>query len=396
MKHWAYCLCLVPCASQLSKALSVWRCTNAFILPDSIWFFVTRAITDHDLNVLSIFFESLKGYETFPWVHLQLITTPRQPTYPFVRLLNCIQVSGCKDLHCYDVQWTYDVLQAGPKSSSFTRATPTCLSKLKVLEMTSSLFFSPMVIPFTVTTLCNSPITHLILTNTLLTAVQWSTLLRHLSMQRLLSLEVDGSCPAYSLVAFLACHNVRNLTFSRSHTTVSCSSHVAVCLPLPSLEHLDGPPACIHSLVSCAMLPTTLESLTIHFYQSSSKVPLLDEVLACTAYFPELDELHMHIPTEIDHCLLKTPRQPVPSCLVKALFLMCFDLPKCDIIVCFIVMHMLSLTDMIPDSHTVLPGWWPQLDRLYLSTDCTKPDQQLKDLFRLFSLVAELPVTVVR
>ena len=47
-------------------ALSVWRRTNAFILPDSIWFFVTRAITDCDLNILSVFFESLKGYETFP------------------------------------------------------------------------------------------------------------------------------------------------------------------------------------------------------------------------------------------------------------------------------------------------------------------------------------------
>ena len=161
---------------------------------------------------------------------------------------------------------------------------------------------------------------------------------------------------AYSLVAFLARHNVRNLTFSQSHTTVSRSSHAAVCLPLPSLERLNGPPACIHSLASCAMLPTTLESLTIRFYQSSSEVPLLEEVLACTAYFPGLDELYVHIPTEIDCCLLETPRQPVPSCLVKALFLMCFDSPKCNIIVCFIVMHTLSLTDMIPDSHTVLPG----------------------------------------
>ena len=47
-------------------ALSVWRHTNAFILPDSIWFSVTRATTDCHLNVLSIFFESLKGYEAFP------------------------------------------------------------------------------------------------------------------------------------------------------------------------------------------------------------------------------------------------------------------------------------------------------------------------------------------
>ena len=235
-------------------------------------------------------------------------------------------------------------------------ATPSCDSKLEVLEMSLTLFFSPAVIPFTVTTLCNSPITDLILTNTSLTAMQWSTLFRHLSFWHLLSLQVDGSCPTYSLVKFLAHHNVRNLTFSQGHTTVLCSSHVPVCLPLPSLEHLNGSPACIHSLVSFATLPTTLESLTVRFYQSSSEVPLLEEVLACAAYFPELNELHMCIPTEIDCCLLETPRQPVPSCLVKTLFLMCHDLAKCDMIVHFIVMYALSLNDMTPDSHTMLPG----------------------------------------
>ena len=110
------------------------------------------------------------------------------------------------------------------------------------------------------------------------------------------------------------------------------------------------------SLASFAMLPTTLESLTVRFYQSSSEVPLLEEVLACAAYFPELNELHVHIPTEIDHCLLKTPRQPVPSCLVKMLFLMCHDSAKRNMIVHFIVMYVLSLNDMTPDSHAALPG----------------------------------------
>src|SRR5207245_8755445 len=47
-------------------ALSIWRRTNAFILPDSIWFSVTGVTTDHHLNVLGIFFESLKGYKPFP------------------------------------------------------------------------------------------------------------------------------------------------------------------------------------------------------------------------------------------------------------------------------------------------------------------------------------------
>ncbi|KAI6021153.1 hypothetical protein EDC04DRAFT_2607277 [Pisolithus marmoratus] len=43
------------------EALSVWRCTNAFIMPVSIWFPIAEATTDNDLNALSIFFKSLQG-----------------------------------------------------------------------------------------------------------------------------------------------------------------------------------------------------------------------------------------------------------------------------------------------------------------------------------------------
>ncbi|KAI5983431.1 hypothetical protein EDC04DRAFT_2616206 [Pisolithus marmoratus] len=56
------------------EALSVWRRTNAFIMPVSIWFPIAEATTDNDLNALSIFFESLQGS------------------------------SGCQGLHCPDVQ----------------------------------------------------------------------------------------------------------------------------------------------------------------------------------------------------------------------------------------------------------------------------------------------------
>ena len=348
----------VPAALNIEytilDGLSIWRRTDAFIIPDSIWFSVTGTTNDRHLNVLSVFFKSLKGCEPFPQVHLYLLTAPRCPSHSFVRLLNCIRESGCKDLHCHDVQQAYGVPRAGLKLSSFTGAIPSRDSKIEVLEMTSSLFFSPVVIPFTVTTLSNSPITHLTLTNTSLTAAQWSTLLEHLSLLHLLSLEVDVSCPAYSLVKFLARHNVRHLTFARGHATVSRSSHAP--LPLPSLERLDGPPACIHSLASLATLPTTLESLTVRFLRSSSGAPLLEEVLACAAYFPELDELHVRIPTDIDSRLLDTPRQPGRSCLVKTLFLVCYDSARRDIIVCFIVMYTLSLNDITLDSRTALPG----------------------------------------
>ncbi|KAI6098632.1 hypothetical protein EV401DRAFT_1895172 [Pisolithus croceorrhizus] len=48
------------------EALSVWRHTDAFIMPVSIWFSVTGATTDRHLKALSTFFESLQGCEPAP------------------------------------------------------------------------------------------------------------------------------------------------------------------------------------------------------------------------------------------------------------------------------------------------------------------------------------------
>ncbi|KIK12702.1 hypothetical protein PISMIDRAFT_120427, partial [Pisolithus microcarpus 441] len=204
---------------------------------------------------------------------------------------------------------------------------------LEVVELTSSLFFSPIVVPFTITTLCSSPITRLTLTNTSLTTVQWTTLLKHLSLQHLLSLAVDSSCPIQSLVGFLAHHNVKDLVFSRGQPTSTRSPRVCVCLPLPSLERLDGPPTCIQSLASLAKLPTTLESLTIRFHQSSlSDIPLLEDVLACAAHFPDLSELCIQIPSGTSRRLLEIPRESISSCPVRVLFLMCLDSARHDII----------------------------------------------------------------
>ncbi|KAI6097731.1 hypothetical protein EDD16DRAFT_1514562 [Pisolithus croceorrhizus] len=311
----------------------VWRRTNAFVMPDSVWFSVTGATTDRHLRGLGVFFWSLQGCNSVPRVHIQLATAPRQPTHALIHLLDCIRASGCKSLHGYDVEQTYGAPQTSLRSSAFASANLSCGSKLEVLEFTSSLFFSPVIIPFTITTLCSSPIVHLTLMNTLLTAVQWSTLLKHLSLRHLLSLTVDGSCPTGSLVSFLACHSVTELTSSRGHPTIPPFPRAHARLPLPSLERLDGSPTFIHSLANLAKLPTTLESLTVHFYRPSlSDIPLLEDVLACTAHFPNLNELCVRIPTGVDFHLLKIPRVPVPSCCARVLFLMCLDLVKHDII----------------------------------------------------------------
>ena len=249
------------------EALSVWRCTNAFITPDSIWFSVTEATTDRHLNALSAFFESLQGCDPVPRVHLHLPRAPRQPTASFNRLLNGIRASGCKDFHCHDVQQTYGIPRTSLKSSYFTKVTSSCDSKLEVLEIALSVFFSPMVLPFTITTLCNSPITRLTLTNTPLTAAQWSTLLARLSLRHLLSLEVDGNCPTHSLVNFLARHNVTNLTFPRGHPTIprACLSSppfLGVSRWTPHLYPLSCEPRQAHYIRNphCLLLSNILHS----------------------------------------------------------------------------------------------------------------------------------------
>ncbi|KAI6126697.1 hypothetical protein F5141DRAFT_1209974 [Pisolithus sp. B1] len=295
------------------QALLVWRRTNAFVMPDSVWFSVTGATTDRHLRGLGVFFRSLQGCNSVPCVHIQLATAPRRPTHTLIHLLDCIRASGCKSLHGYDIEQTYGAPRTSLRSSAFASANLSCGSKLEVLEFTSSLFFSPVIIPFTITTLCSSPIVRLTLTNTLLTAVQWSTLLKHLSLRHLLSLTVDGSCPTGSLVSFLARHSVTELTSSRGHPTIPPFPRAHARLPLPSLERLDGSPTFIHSLANLAKLPTTLESLTVHFYRPSlSDIPLLEDVLACTTHFPNLNELCVRIPTGVDFHLLEIPRVPVP------------------------------------------------------------------------------------
>ncbi|KAI6116943.1 hypothetical protein EDD16DRAFT_1516155 [Pisolithus croceorrhizus] len=59
------------------QALLVWRHTNAFVMPDSVWFSVTGATTDRHLRGLSVFFWSLQGCNSVPHVHIQLATAPR-------------------------------------------------------------------------------------------------------------------------------------------------------------------------------------------------------------------------------------------------------------------------------------------------------------------------------
>ncbi|KAI6017360.1 hypothetical protein BKA83DRAFT_4128483 [Pisolithus microcarpus] len=61
--------------SDMLGALLVWRCTNAFVMPDSIWFSVTGATTDRHLQALSIFFESLQGREPMPSTYFHTLSS---------------------------------------------------------------------------------------------------------------------------------------------------------------------------------------------------------------------------------------------------------------------------------------------------------------------------------
>ncbi|KIM55554.1 hypothetical protein SCLCIDRAFT_30268 [Scleroderma citrinum Foug A] len=85
------------------EALSVWRHTKAFVMPDSIWFSVTEATTDCHLNALSAFFESLQGYDPVPR-HLGAKTsTAMMSNNPIANRKHALSQATSPELHLVTV-----------------------------------------------------------------------------------------------------------------------------------------------------------------------------------------------------------------------------------------------------------------------------------------------------
>ena len=203
----------IPQGNQLSleakccEALLVWWWTDAFVVPTRIYLSTFHA-TDCHFYALQIFFESLMDLNV-PQVYIYTFSGPYEPTTAFLDLLETIRSSRCKELSCHGTG------EGGSESQlGLAIRTPDCQSKLQVLEITSSLFFTPLSIAFTLTTLQNAPLTKLRLMNTGLTVTEWMSFLKDLHLKHLCVLEVEALCPMQGLVNFLSHHELDMLVIS--------------------------------------------------------------------------------------------------------------------------------------------------------------------------------------
>ena len=196
----------LPLEAKGCEALLVWWRTDAFIVPKRIYFSTSHAKDCH-FYALWIFLESLMDLDV-PQVYIYAFSGPYKPTIVFLDLLATIR-SKCKELSCHGTG-------VGGSESRLGLAvrTPNCQSKLQVLEIASSLFFTPLSIAFTLTTLRNAPLTKLRLTDTGLTITEWMSLLKDLHLKHLRVLEVEALCPVHGLVKFLSCHELNTLVIS--------------------------------------------------------------------------------------------------------------------------------------------------------------------------------------
>ncbi|KAI6095592.1 hypothetical protein F5141DRAFT_1068212 [Pisolithus sp. B1] len=272
------------------EGLLVWRQTEAFVVPNSLCFSISQMTTDYHLCALRTFFESLTGGKVVPRVHLLLYSGPDKLTHSFLRLLESIQGSGCKELTCSGLAWG-----KGPRVHC-SEGTPTCNTELQFLELSSSLFFTPSSIAFTLSTLRNAPLVSLRLTNTGLTSAQWTSFLKDLRFRYLRSLEVEATCPVRSLVEFLSVHQVETLTIisvAARHSSPPRSPlrHTRPPTLLSSLTKLDGSPPHILSFLHYAHIPDTLEYLGVRLGASSFMDCFLSDVLSCAEHLPGVASL---------------------------------------------------------------------------------------------------------
>ncbi|KAI5991244.1 hypothetical protein EDD15DRAFT_2369172 [Pisolithus albus] len=364
------------------EGLLVWRRTEAFVAPNSLCFSISQMTTDSHLCAVRTFFESLTGSRVIPRVHLLLYSGPDELSHSFLRLLECIRGSGCKELTCHGLAWG-----ERPRICR-SEVTSVCNTEIKSLELSSSLFFTSMSIAFTLCTLRSAPLVSLRLTNTALTAVQWTKFLGDLQLSSLRSLEVEATCPPRSLVEFLSRHQVKTLAIISSTAPRSCLPRTPLRRTRPmallsSLSRLDGPPSHILSLLRYAYIPGTLEYLGLRLGASSFTDCFLSDVLLCTEHLPGINELSVRIPAEADPRALALPQNSSRICLAKVKDL------------------TLRILNSESDDNTILhcARWlptFPEIEDLYLCAGASSSDDELVHLFQSFSSSSSLGITILR
>jgi hypothetical protein len=309
--------------------------------------------------------------------------------------LESIHASNCQELHCYGTRRLG--LEPCVNGRSYLRS-----SSLRVLQINSPLLFTPRAVSFTLTILQNAPLQKLALTNTTFKPRQWSGLLSKLVLPQLSQLEVENTCPIPVLVDFLHRHKVRSLFIRHKDnlTLPILTSRSRSQTPLPSLAELDGSSAIILSLMRLVDISHPFQRLVVRLDSIPVQQNHLLDLLSCTEYFTDLQELQVNIPKDARN-LLDYPEGDLRVCPAKSVSLRGPNPPSAstDVIVSsFLFAFIRFANSTVSQSHCA--PWmqvFPNISQLWLHTCSDEPADDLRDMFQAFSpLGSNLPVHVLR
>ena len=204
--------------------------------------------------------------------------------------------SGCQQLACYGLPLQHKILQVTSRALICSGVS----GNLSALDISSLLMFKLASIPFTLSLLQNSPLTHLCIMQVTFNAMQWSSLLCQVSLPHLVFLELDMDCPALVLVSFLVCHQlISQLAFScygSPPVRPGSPQKTSPSVFLPHLTELIGPPASLLPLLHQVSVSSCFWCLTVHLDELSSDHSFFSAVLSCTRFFASLPMLDILLP----------------------------------------------------------------------------------------------------
>ncbi|KIM67404.1 hypothetical protein SCLCIDRAFT_108159 [Scleroderma citrinum Foug A] len=264
------------------SGLLLWRHLSSFISPKFFWFSGSHSTMDRSFQIMCQFFASLMELQVIPHVNLCFIQGPAKVTPTLLLLLESVVASGCQQLACH-------VTSRAPIGFSAS-------GNLSTLDITLLLMFKPASIPFMLYLLQNSPLTHLCITQITLNTMQWSSLLRQISLPHLVFLELDMDCPASELASFLA-------SFSRYGSPLvhlGSPQRTSPSVSLPHLTELIGSPASLLPLLHQISVSSYFRRLTVRLDELSSDHSFFSSVLSSTGYFTSLPMLNILLSPWVD------------------------------------------------------------------------------------------------
>ena len=179
-----------------SEAVPKWRFQNETSEPPEPLCGSRLNTVNSHLQALGIFFESPQC-ANIPTAYLSCLGG-EESLAATATLLASIRASGCQSL-----SYSAHSNPSAPCVTSFPRSLRATPTQFESFSSACNNVFSPPLLSFTLTTLCNSPLRELVLQDAGLSATMYGRLLRSLDLPLLLCLEVDPQCLVRTLLTFL-------------------------------------------------------------------------------------------------------------------------------------------------------------------------------------------------